>query len=129
MPNITIDQLPNANVCDPADLYIVQQGVTVYKITFSSLLDWLTILANNHIDQRIALEANNILNAYNNVSIALTNKANANHTHTPADVGLGNVENIAPEDLPLSNALIAELAKKANITDGVAWTTALPAEW
>ena len=39
---------------------------------------------------------------------------------TPSDVGLGNVANLAPIDLPLSTAAIAALALKRNTADKIA---------
>ena len=75
----------------------------------------------------IPLAVPNIDNLHISVDNLLSGKADVVHSHTAADVGLGNVANLSPANLPLSTASVSALALKADLVGGVVPLVQIPA--
>ena len=114
MSTILPINLPNATSLSATDLFIVQQGTLVLKLHYSTLQAALVTTTHAYVDNVIGSVYGSVLNQITALQTSLNSKAAADHIHTKAEIGLGEVENLAPLDLPLSTALIDALAN--NVT-------------
>jgi len=75
------------------------------------------VFATNGVsaEQHITDTANNP----HNISVGMIGAAAVNHTHTPVEVGLGNVNNTADMDKPISNATNAALVAINTILENI----------
>lgn len=118
MAILTPDQLPNTTTVADADVFIMQQNNVVGKVNFAVLREVLLAAAKHYIDLEVTFAHDEVATVLTSVNIQLSNKSPMVHTHAPSQVGLGNVANLAPADLPLSDALINALLGKADTIGG-----------
>lgn len=116
MPNITPSQLPllGGPITDNA-IFIVQQGGIVAKVPFSALHAIVKTALESYIDSQFQSTYSDVQSSISALVSQLGQKADTVHTHGPSGVGLGNVENIAPLDMPISIALQEALDDKVNV--------------
>lgn len=112
-------------------ILIVQKSGTSTYITITDLVDLITasVVADTYLINAIETTLSSPTTL---IEALLEAKADTGHLHDPGQVGLGNVEDIAPADLPISDAAIAALDTKADmIIDGLLprWVLPQPAEW
>ena len=107
-------------------IFIVQQGAVVGKVTFGELVDTIMPVLETFVTDTIANDYIAVQASIDSLTTSIANKAASNHTHTKADIGLSNVANTAPLDLPISTAVQDALDLKANL-DAVVGETLLVA--
>ena len=112
MALITPDQLPVASALQSTDIFIVQQGSVVAQVNFPTLLSAIWTTITSYLNARLASEYADVTADLSALSTLVNSKAAGNHTHTKASIGLGDVQNIAPLDMPVSTALQIALATK-----------------
>jgi hypothetical protein len=67
-PRITIDQLPEQTVADPADLFVVQDGTITKKMTVGRVLDDAAADLNTHVTNPIGAHAGTTISVAPNVA-------------------------------------------------------------
>ena len=115
MPNITPTQLPL--LADPLNdnaIFIVQQDGVVAKVPFSALHAIVRGALEQYIVSRFQSTYAGVQNTISGLTDALSQKSPINHSHTPSQVGLSNVQNIAPENMPISIAVQEALDAKVD---------------
>lgn len=106
------------------DILVIQQGGIVVGATVAELSDVISAGVTADVQLAIDVVATDLDTQLTALLTALAGKADANHAHTPASVGLGNVANLAPADLPISTAMQEALDLKLNISDFTAAASA-----
>lgn len=64
-----------------------------------------------------------VISDISGLQTALNSKAAVSHTHTPSEVGLGNVDNTSDADKPISTAVSTALSSKVDVVSGRALST------
>lgn len=125
MHTITPSQLPTASSLLDNDVFIVQQGTLVGKTNYSTMRQAIVLAVQAYVNQELTTEYANVISSISSLTNALAQKANSTHTHSKADVGLSLVENIAPLDMPVSNAMQALLDLKMDAANFTATALAI----
>jgi hypothetical protein len=117
MPTITPSQLPAGGTLANDDIFIVQQGTIVAKVTYASIRQAMLSTLQSYVDQELATEYNGVVQDIASLQNEVSVKAHVDHTHTKDQVGLSLVENIAPLNMPISTAMQDALDLKMDIGD------------
>ena len=127
MPLKTIGQLDtlaqHSKELSNAALFIVEQDNIVGKTTLYDIASLIMETIEGYVDDQFSTTYLTVQQTITSLTSQLQSKAEIGHTHLPASVGLGNVQNISPEDMPVSTALQLALNDKQDI--GIVEATAI----
>lgn len=128
-PSQLIEEFTNQALTGLANLIVVQADGSK-SISYAALQAQLSSSIQNSTVVSDVL-ANMWISPLEDIENTLLGKADVTHTHTPANVGLSNVHNIAKENMPVSNPQMAALSTKADATATTVPFIALtqPKEW
>ena len=136
MPIFTPDQLVTllTNVTlNIASHLVIDQNLTTRHIPISDLREELlsrTMNDNAFFDMQVNARW---ISHLNSISNGLNYVASTGHSHISLQVGLGNVQNIAPADMPISIAVQEALSTKkdiSNLSPTIGeWVLSVPPQW
>jgi len=110
---------------DDTAIVVVDQSDFVFNTSLGELIDLLDSYILTDINTLVDSSAATLQTNIDALVAQLASKADDPHTHTKDQVGLSNVENLSPADMPISDATQSALDLKLNIADYVVPTTAL----
>jgi len=105
-----------AVIPDLSGVVFIEKDDVVFKIDLQELIDYVTNSRYNDISAINAINGSLVTIDTNidNADTTLQSKEDTLHTHTKDQVGLSNVENLTPPNMPISNATQLALDLKHN---------------